>query len=70
MILRPHDAPPIPDPYYTGVHAYADGYGEHENPHPYGSDDYDEWVLGWRDAERDAAAERRHSNSLRYPGAP
>ena len=39
--------------YDLGYKAYLDGETEDDNPNPYGSDDWNEWLRGFQQAEAD-----------------
>lgn len=58
MILHPNNAPPTPIPSSVTPEQWRIICAEHDAE------------IARREDEADATAERRHNNSLRYPGAP
>lgn len=41
--------------YYEGKQAFRDGHQLDENPYPYGSNEAEEWLNGYTDAEGEAS---------------
>lgn len=45
------------DPFVDGKGAYIDGWDMEDNPHEEGTDEHDQWELGWLEAKHEAGEE-------------